>query len=92
MAIKLGTNLPEHLIATEPEALKDFLQAIEELGYGYVTVGDHVLGADLSVRPDWKPFFGKAPSTIATRCGTSPWCSSVTSQPSPRSSSSPPAS
>ena len=61
MPIKLGTNLPEHLIATEPEALKDFLQAIEDLGYGYVTVGDHVLGADTSVRPDWKPFFGKPP-------------------------------
>jgi alkanesulfonate monooxygenase SsuD/methylene tetrahydromethanopterin reductase-like flavin-dependent oxidoreductase (luciferase family) len=58
---KLGTNLPEHLIATEPQALADFLQAIEELGYAYVTVGDHVLGADLSVRPDWKPFFGKPP-------------------------------
>jgi probable F420-dependent oxidoreductase len=58
---KLGTNLPEHLIATEPEALKDFLQAIEEMGYAYITVGDHVLGADTSVRPDWKPFFGKEP-------------------------------
>jgi alkanesulfonate monooxygenase SsuD/methylene tetrahydromethanopterin reductase-like flavin-dependent oxidoreductase (luciferase family) len=61
MTIKLGTNLPEHLIATEPAALKDFLQAIEEMGYGYITVGDHVLGADVSVRPDWKPFFGQAP-------------------------------
>lgn len=59
--IQLGTNLPEHLIATEPEALKDFLQAIEELGYAYVTVGDHVLGADVEVRPDWKPFFGHPP-------------------------------
>ncbi len=59
MTIKLGTNLPEHLIAADPGALKDFLQAIEEMGYGYITVGDHVLGADLAVRPDWKPFFGK---------------------------------
>ena len=59
--IKLGTNLPEHLILSDPSALKDFLQAIEELGYGYITVGDHVLGADLDVRPDWKPYFGEAP-------------------------------
>jgi probable F420-dependent oxidoreductase len=57
--VKLGTNLPEHLIGTDPGALTEFLRAIEELGYAYVTVGDHVVGADLSVRPEWKPYFGK---------------------------------
>ena len=57
--IKLGTNLPEHLIGTDPVALAEFLTALEELGYDYVTVGDHVLGADLSARPDWRPFMGK---------------------------------
>jgi probable F420-dependent oxidoreductase len=59
--VKLGTNLPEHLIGTDPGALAEFLAALEEQGYGYVTVGDHVLGADLSVRPEWRPFLGKAP-------------------------------
>jgi len=59
--VKLGTNLPEHLIGTDQGALAEFLGAIEEQGYGYVTVGDHVLGADLSVRPEWKPYLGKAP-------------------------------
>jgi probable F420-dependent oxidoreductase len=59
--IKLGTNLPEHLIGVDQGALTEFLQALEELGYGYVTVGDHVLGADLAARPDWRPFMGKAP-------------------------------
>jgi probable F420-dependent oxidoreductase len=59
--VKLGTNLPEHLIGTDHRALAEYLAAIEEIGYQYVTVGDHVLGADLSVRPDWKPYFGKQP-------------------------------
>jgi len=59
--LKLGTNLPEHLIGSDPGALAEFLAALEQLGYGYVTVGDHVLGADLSVRPEWRPFLGKAP-------------------------------
>ena len=45
--VKLGTNLPEHLIGTDHGALAEFLQGIEELGYGYITIGDHVLGADL---------------------------------------------
>jgi probable F420-dependent oxidoreductase len=59
--VKLGTNLPEHLIGNDQGALAEFLRALEQLGYGYVTVGDHVLGADLSVRPEWKPYLGKPP-------------------------------
>ena len=59
--MKLGTNLPEHLIGADHGALAAFLAGAEELGYGYITVGDHVLGVDLSVRPDWRPFFGKTP-------------------------------
>jgi probable F420-dependent oxidoreductase len=59
--VMLGTNLPEHLIGTDHGALAAFLAALEEMGFGYVTVGDHVLGADLSVRPDWRPYLGKAP-------------------------------
>lgn len=58
--VKLGTNLPEHLIGTDQGALVEFLAGVEELGYSYVTVGDHILGADLGARPDWRPFFGKA--------------------------------
>jgi len=59
--VKLGTNLPEHLIGTDHGALTEFLVALEEMGYHYITVGDHVVGADLSVRPDWRPYFGKRP-------------------------------
>jgi probable F420-dependent oxidoreductase len=59
--VKLGTNLPEHLIGTDQGALGEFLAGLEELGYGYITVGDHVLGADISVRPDWRPYLGQPP-------------------------------
>jgi probable F420-dependent oxidoreductase len=59
--MKLGTNLPEHLIGTDHGALAAFLEALEGLGFGYITVGDHVLGADLAARPDWRPYFGQAP-------------------------------
>ena len=57
--VKVGTNLPEHLIGNDQGALAEFLSGIEELGYDYITVGDHVLGADTSVRPDWRPYLGK---------------------------------
>ena len=59
--VKLGTNLPEHLIGQDQGALAEFLAAIEELGYAYITVGDHVLGAELGVRPEWRPYRGKPP-------------------------------
>jgi len=59
--VKLGTNLPEHLIGTDHAALTDFLVALEEMGYHYITIGDHVVGADISVRPDWRPYFGELP-------------------------------
>jgi probable F420-dependent oxidoreductase len=59
--VKLGTAMPEQLIGTDPGAFKDFLQGAENIGYDYVTIGDHVLGADLSVRPDWKPYAGNPP-------------------------------
>jgi probable F420-dependent oxidoreductase len=59
--IKLGTSMPEHLIGTDAGAFTEFLKGVEQLGYGYVTIGDHILGADLSVRPDWKPYLGEAP-------------------------------
>ena len=59
--VTLGTNLPEHLIGTDHGALAAFLAAIEDMGYGYITVGDHVVGANLDVRPDWKPYLGKEP-------------------------------
>jgi len=59
--IKLGTSMPEHLIGTDPVAFKEFLQGVEDLGYHYVTIGDHILGADTSIRPDWKPYNGYPP-------------------------------
>jgi probable F420-dependent oxidoreductase len=59
--VMLGTYLPEHLIGTDQGALTEFLKGAEDLGYGYVTVGDHVLGADSASRPNWKPYAGKAP-------------------------------
>ena len=60
--MKLGTNLPEHLIGNDHGALAEFVAGLEELGYGYITIGDHVLGADLcACVPIGSPYLGKAP-------------------------------
>ena len=60
--IKLGTNLPKHLVGSDHGAMRAFVTALEEMGYSYLCFGDHVLGADLSARPDWRPQRGKPPS------------------------------
>ena len=36
-------------------AVRDWAQAAEELGYDWITVPDHVLGADPAVRDGWNP-------------------------------------
>lgn len=60
--VELGTHLPKHLIGTDHGALRAYLDALEDSDYSYLTLGDHVLGADLRARPDWRPYFGKPPS------------------------------
>jgi probable F420-dependent oxidoreductase len=41
--VELGTGLGN---IYDPDEIRTFVQGIEALGYGYVTMGDHVLGAD----------------------------------------------
>ena len=36
--MKLGTNLPEHLILEDPGALQEFWQAVKDMGYDDLTV------------------------------------------------------
>ncbi|HEX3245187.1 MAG TPA: LLM class F420-dependent oxidoreductase [Chloroflexota bacterium] len=49
----LGVNFPADHSMDDPSAIRDYAQAVEGLGFGYLTVVDHVLGADISGRPDW---------------------------------------
>ena len=59
--MKLGVTIPNIELGTDPEPIKALCQAAEDLGYDYLMSYDHVIGADLGVRPDWKPFNGKPP-------------------------------
>ena len=59
--MKIGLTIPNIELGTDPAAARDFAQAAEELGYDYLGCSDHVLGADLDARPNWKPFDGNPP-------------------------------
>lgn len=53
-AMKLGAVFPQTEIGEDPGAVREYTIAVEEMGYEYLLVYDHVLGADTSVRPTWK--------------------------------------
>lgn len=52
--MRLGVIFPQTEIGAEPEAVRDYAQAAESLGYEHLAVFDHVLGADASKRAGWK--------------------------------------
>lgn len=52
-AIPVGVVFPQTEIGSDYAAMRDFAQAAEELGFSHMVAYDHVLGADLTNRPDW---------------------------------------
>jgi probable F420-dependent oxidoreductase len=52
--MRIGVTFPQTEIGTDPSAIRDYTQAAEALGYTHVLAYDHVLGADLTNRPDWR--------------------------------------
>ncbi|MBI2871857.1 MAG: LLM class F420-dependent oxidoreductase [Chloroflexi bacterium] len=51
--MELGVIFPQTEIGTDPVAIRDFAQAVEGLGYSYLLVFDHVLGADPKHHSGW---------------------------------------
>jgi probable F420-dependent oxidoreductase len=50
----VGVVFPQTESGTDVGAIRDYVQAVEQLGYLHLVAYDHVLGADASTRPDWK--------------------------------------
>ena len=60
--MKVGVIFPQTEIGDDPAVIKDFAQAVESLGYDHLVIFDHVLGADVSTRPDWRgPYTSDTP-------------------------------
>ncbi len=52
--MRVGVVFPQTESGTDVGAIRDYLQAVEQLGYVHLVAYDHVLGADASTRPDWR--------------------------------------
>jgi probable F420-dependent oxidoreductase len=50
----LGVVFPQLEIGVDPGVICEYFQTAETLGYNHVAIYDHVLGADLTSRPNWK--------------------------------------
>ncbi|MEO8285421.1 MAG: LLM class F420-dependent oxidoreductase [Chloroflexota bacterium] len=52
--MRIGVVFPQTEIGPDPSFVKDYAQTAEALGYKHLLVYDHVLGAGIEHRPDWR--------------------------------------
>lgn len=52
-AFRVGASFPTSEIGTDAVVIRDFAQAIEDMGYSHLCAYDHVIGANIDSRPDW---------------------------------------
>ena len=51
--MKIGVVFPQTEIGSDPAAIRDYVQAAEDLGYTHLLAYDHVLGADTNFYEGW---------------------------------------
>jgi probable F420-dependent oxidoreductase len=54
--MRVGVVFPHLEIGPDPGAVRDWAQAVEDLGFRHVVAFDHVLGAGTGTRPGWYGF------------------------------------
>ncbi|HEX9438869.1 MAG TPA: LLM class F420-dependent oxidoreductase [Roseiflexaceae bacterium] len=52
--MRIGASFPQTEIGNDPGAIRDYAQAVEDMGYRHILIYDHVLGASIANRPDWR--------------------------------------
>ncbi|MDG1273047.1 MAG: LLM class F420-dependent oxidoreductase [Alphaproteobacteria bacterium] len=54
MTIKIGAFFPTRDVPADPQQIKDWTQAAEDIGFDYIEVSDHVLGANRNLLPEFE--------------------------------------
>lgn len=52
--MRIGVVFPQTEIGADPAAIRDYAQAVQEMGYRHILIYDHVLGASTANRPNWR--------------------------------------
>lgn len=53
--MRIGVTFPQNEITADSGAVRAYAETAESLGYTHLLAYDHVLGADTTHRPDWRP-------------------------------------
>ena len=53
--MQVGVVFPQTEIGADPGAVREYVQAVEDLGYSHIFIADHVLGADPRFHPELQP-------------------------------------
>ena len=55
--MRVGAVFPQTEIGADPAVIRDYVQAVEGLGFDHLTAIDHVLGAGAPSGPPWAKFY-----------------------------------
>ena len=57
--MRVGVAFPTTDIGNDPIVIRDFAQAVEEMGYDHITLIDHVIQTAKPVESDWRAFYAR---------------------------------
>jgi probable F420-dependent oxidoreductase len=51
--MRIGAVFPQTEIGSDPGVIREYVTAVEEMGFDHLVIYDHVVGASVKNRPDW---------------------------------------
>src|SRR5262245_51784152 len=52
--MRIGAVFPQTEIGSDPGVIREYVTTVEEMGFDHLVIYDHVVGASLENRPDWR--------------------------------------
>lgn len=52
--MRIGAVFPQTEIGSDPGVIREYITAVEEMGFDHLVIYDHVVGASVENRPDWR--------------------------------------
>jgi probable F420-dependent oxidoreductase len=58
--MQIGAVFPQTEIGADPAVIREYAQAVEQMGFAHILIYDHVLGANTASRPEWRGPYSSA--------------------------------